>query len=116
VPGLRRREVDAREALRDVPVARDRDRRQGRRRAAEGTPPEHKPISPGQRGKFHAKCDELDALFEEPKGTVKRATLEAASKEFGRRITSVDDLSYSEMSWAIDRLMEILGANELALR
>lgn len=60
--------------------------------------------TPGQLAALHAKAGELDRRDREPKGTWKRAILDRASAQHGRRIESARELSSEEAAWVLDAL------------
>lgn len=74
--------------------------------------PPDPPITPGKRDAFHAKCNDLartrwpddrDEAREEARA-IKQQALVSASRQFGREIESVNDLTSSEASWTLDWL------------
>jgi DNA-binding CsgD family transcriptional regulator len=64
--------------------------------------------SPRQISCFHARAEQLDQMSKCPPGESKRLALAAASAEFEREFSSVKELSYSQVSWAIDYVTERL--------
>jgi hypothetical protein len=78
-------------------------------RATETLPPSPmRPISPGKRDAFHAKCYELAKRRGHAKADIRNETLAAIAQRFGRQVGSVTDLYSHEASWALDRLEELL--------
>ena len=75
-------------------------------RRAHAPRPSRKPrtVSEGQRGKLFAEAGEHDGARD--RIAAKEDVLRAASAQFGRKIRSVDDLTYREASWAIDWLLQ----------
>ena len=61
-----------------------------------------------QQTALHAKASDLDRADHEQRGTWKQHALGAASRQFGRDITSARDLSYDEAAWVLDTLEEEL--------
>lgn len=79
------------------------------------TPEGEEKLNPKQRAGIYARCDEIDMYVDGVKtGNTKKRILEEAEREFGRPITSVNDLTYSEASWALDYLREEGYAAHLA--
>lgn len=83
--------------------------------AERGHAPAIERIGPRQVSAFYGKADELDRILERPHRTGHNLALEQASREFSRRITSVNDLSYAEASWILDQLSAEVAAAKGAL-
>lgn len=60
------------------------------------------PSTAQQKACFHARCDALDLKVCHIPGVSKTRALLAVNEEFGIKAESVKDLSYSQLSYAID--------------
>jgi excisionase family DNA binding protein len=69
---------------------------------------EPEPITDPQRRAFHARAGRIDTAREGKRGDTKRMLLALCSQQFGREITSANDLTAEEASWALDRLEEAM--------
>lgn len=65
-------------------------------------------ISEGQLRAFHAKCNDADRRHGLPRGSTKRAALDASPLLLGREVESVADLTAAEASRLLDWLEEEL--------
>ena len=81
----------------------------------DGDRPAVRMISPGQRGALFGRAQEIDELLDLRYRATHDESLEAASAEFGRKIGSVNELSFEETSWVLDRLGEQLAALKEAI-
>lgn len=68
------------------------------------------PLTDGQRRAFHAKCSDLDNLYELERRTTKTKVLAEASRMFRRDITSANDLTRAEADTILELLEQRLCA------